>query len=165
MKERPIIFSTESVRAILAGRKTQTRRVLKPQPDFTLAEPQERICPFGKPGDRLWVKERFTHYQRGIDMATTVVVYSADYDEFNQPYHWKSPMFMPRKYSRITLEIVNVRCEQILDMPREDVFAEGYATECDFVNSWNALNAKRGYSWDSNPYVWVLEFKRVEGEQ
>jgi hypothetical protein len=194
MSERPIIFSTESVNAILAGRKTMTRRVIKPQPDFLKngqwrydgfcskedggydvhwfekldekGEPTEKYdhvgkCPFGKPGDRLWVREAY--YADGV-----VVFYREDYAQWGigeiRKDEWKSPMFMPRWCSRLTLEIVNVRCEQLLDMPQEDVYAEGYGSMCDFRHAWNSLNEKRGYSWESDPWVWVLEFKKMKGE-
>jgi len=163
-KERPIIFSAESVRAILDGVKTQTRRVMKPQPTFEPYESDpgfwcwkdcqwlaggigipssaiEDYSPFGVPGDRLWVRERFSTEADG---------------------NWKSPLFMPRKFSRLTLEITEVRCERLINIKAQDVLAEGYTTKLDLINAWNALNAKRGFPWEANPWVWVLMFKKLE---
>ena len=75
-------------------------------------------------------------------------------------------MFMPRWASRLTLEITNVRCERLHDQSRDDLFMEGYDSYFalkDYMKAWDALNAKRGYGWDTNPWVWVIEFKKIEG--
>jgi hypothetical protein len=207
MKERPIIFSAESVKAILDGRKTQTRRVAKGvgyineyreigwEPAFTTAKwytsiaidrdgmevPGKEVfgvhsedgeyglpCPYGAPGDRLWVREKFIKIKI---FDKEQALYSDTIPPELMPVKWESPMYMPRKYSRLTLEIVNVRCEQLKSITRNDVQAEGYYEEnsigidrLGFIMAWNALNAKRGFGWDRNPWVWVLEFKQMKGE-
>ncbi len=135
MKERPILFSGPMVRAILEGRKTQTRRVMNPQPTqwttdehgFIWPAIPTRIggetvcglmqCRHGMKGDILWVKETWREGSDGIE-------YRAD-DEDPTLLKWKSPLFMPRKYSRITLEIVNVRVKRVQDISDDDAKAEG----------------------------------------
>src|SRR5258707_7546942 len=145
MKERPILFSEGMIKAILEGRKTQTRRVMKPQPEEgTLYGPEwynpemedkdgelypgpeifgvyteewGLKFPYGAPGDRLWVREAFREMKAGYD-------YKADYpDRIN--FKWQSPIYMPRSASRITLEITRVRAEHIQDITLEDCLAEG----------------------------------------
>lgn len=208
MKERPILFSEPMVRAILAGTKQQTRRVIKPQPDgfvpctnrpFWLAAKHDRptiTCPYGQPGDRLWVREtwraffddevpperprgpRHTLGQPSRPDRKSFVFYKADGpgpvhpDGF--PACWHSAIYMPRKYSRITLEITGVRVERLQDISNEDARAEGvlpaYADQCVALGHqyearplyrelWQHINGPG--SWDANPWVWVLEFKRV----
>jgi len=190
-KEKPIIFSAESVQKILCGTKTQTRIVMKPQPtdDFSPYRvgwyaptkidrhgeeyPGAEVfgvynecgdegykSPFGAIGHRLWVREPFW-----VGQQDGKIYFGLD-DDFYDPDIWKkkSPLFMPRSASRLTLEITNVRCERLWDMPPHDALAEGYSTVCDFVDAWNSLNAKRGFGWQSNCWVWVLEFKKIESE-
>ena len=225
MKERPIIFSTEMVRAILDGRKTQTRRVVKkpikyvqagyyknkvvshytyPIPIKTLIKhnygfwyPLEVIakeCPFGIVGDRLWVKETFclvndTEFggKKWIDYRATPK-YESEHPAGweNDPHNpdalkWKSSRYMNRKYSRINLEITNIRVERVQDINNLDALAEGitcpkprqYSQDSDieypdvepteiFQEFWNSINARRGYGWDKNPWVWVIEFKKFK---
>ena len=212
MTERPIIFNGEEVRAILRGEKTQTRQPVKPQPIFLHeANPPRWLwavkkwhqvewvdkiqplsivdyCPFGQPGDRLWIRETFVEHPQFSELA-----YRAEGEEFEggggftwKP-KWSPPVYMPRKFSRITLEITDVRAEQVQDITEDDARAEGVDTEfriavaridggpyrhiqyhCShrggFANTWRKLYAKRpGFSWDANPWVWVITFKRVEG--
>jgi len=185
MKERPIIFSASMVRAILEDRKTQTRRVIKPQPTGELAgiagvkvgflkyEPRYiwrdehgeltkwLRCPYGDPGDRLWVRE--TRWRGGGYAAT---------DPPNLANEGKVPsIFMPRWASRITLEITGVRAERIQDISMHDALSEGAeplhsdfhdGSHCIgwFKRIWDSINAKRGFGWDANPWVWVIEFKK-----
>ncbi len=144
MKERPVIFTAESVRAILAGHKTQTRRVLKPQPSPTGGSRIDRIeysgplgwvptspsgkvgifhpvtyrCPYGNVGDRLWVRESWT------DEAPNKIYYRADMD-FIPSTAWRSPIFMPRNASRLLLEIVHIRTEPLHNIGTLDAIAEG----------------------------------------
>ena len=199
MKERPILFSGEMVRAILDDRKTMTRRVVKPQPEQdtdcpyhigTGIERKARICPYGKPGDRLWVRETFC--DRNNNGEQTKPLYRADGQEYEDGdgWHfeakWKPSIFMPRMYSRITLEITNVRVERLQGISEKDAFAEGIDDESEeynkaehfqlggsqiqggapaiftFIGLWDSINAKRGYSWESNPWVWVVEFERIK---
>lgn len=196
MKEHPIIFSSEMVQAILDGRKTQTRRIIKPQPEASLSRiensnlwtytgcDREWKCPCGQSGDRLWVKETaergwLPHLLTGEPTKHETAVYAADKapcleeNGFDLMPWWKGPIcparFMPRWVSRITLEITGVRVEQIQDISEEDAVKEGVhdytnmASPIDFfICLWNKLNGKRGFGWDVNPYVWVIEFKRIE---
>jgi hypothetical protein len=193
--ERPIIMSSESVRAILDGRKTQTRRVVKPIPETYPYEITEADCTYGKVGDRLWVKEKYG-FKPSVETGEYETVYCDDFyiaDELIWTEYglWKNPMFMPRSYSRLTLEITDVRCERLQDISKEDCFNEGiiqigykhfhngiqsgeldeddncyyYSTpEESYSRLWNTLYTKRGFPWESNPYVWAIEFKRVEEE-
>lgn len=191
MKERPILFSGEMVRAILAGRKTQTRRVIK-YPictnkeiyadagltwygNFGLRKP----CKFGEVGDRLWVKETFAIFG-------TKPVYRAscqrDSKENNdwwisdgmiwQDMKWKPSIFMPRWASRIILEIVDTRIERLQEISVSDALTEGvmcdgkFSTEKDIpypVATYKSLwdSINGPGSWDANPFVWVIEFKQV----
>lgn len=190
-KCRPILFSGPMVRAILRGDKTQTRRVIKPQP--IQVERHERFhvrCPFGLPGDNLWVRETFArttdNESRGaiaFKADNECQVYLCDYggegdpvglgeatscDEWDHEPTWKPSIHMPRWASRITLEVVEVRVERLQEMSEYDLAREGYHERSHakclkaFVHSWDALNAKRGFSWESNPWVWVVEFNQTE---
>lgn len=204
MKERPIIFSGESVRAIIEGRKTQTRRVCKfaqsfdgaayavcparisgwiawfsgrPSPniaEFTKAQYDHGFdCPHGSPGDRLWVREY--HW---INETEGLVAYLAD---GKMPEHmtarWRSPIYMPRKFSRLTLEITDVRVQRLQEIKREDLWAEAagdceesqhedcfYGThgkQCRFEKKWDRINKR--HPWASNPWVWCISFRAIEG--
>ena len=191
MKERPIILCTEMVRATLEGRKTKTRRVVRelkyylPKtwdiavPHNMYAEPYLKIpyqpegdviggrysCPYGQVGDRLWVRET------GVwDDSKGFVAYKANMPDVNAK--WQSPIFMPRWASRITLEITDIRVERLQEITEEDANKEGnpYPDMGGkgslpplwwFKKLWDSINAKRGYSWESNPWVWVISFKRI----
>jgi hypothetical protein len=219
IKERPILFSAPMVRAILDGRKTVTRRTIKPmrgyedcdtcRPDNAAASHSvwwhgrlEAVgvmqdCPYGKPGDRLWVRETWycNHFdvQKGpylqpaeiVDLDQSredgELVYAADgltpYEQ-EQPT-WKPSIHMPRWACRILLEITDVRVERLQDITSAQVTAEGVSTHGealwggewwvdapdqaiedarkDFADLWTST----GGNWDANPWVWVVEFKRV----
>lgn len=199
MKETGIIFTGESVRAILAGTKTQTRRVvtgrplewLAPEmfvPEF-VADPSNNLCPYGYAGDRLWVRETW-----GLTASIPVSAQrQAIKDGFCLPgwlawraddpagnWCWRSPIFMPRWASRITLEVTGVRVERVQEISEEDAWAEGVLPptwETDglcfsrdhqhidarpaFACLWDSINAKRGYSWESNPFCWAITFRRI----
>ena len=172
MSERPILFSAEMVRAILEGRKTQTRRVMNPQP------PLENIsCPYAV--DRLWVRESFAVHSFGGagENEWVRLRYPADGKTVEYKRAGKLPggkremnkklpsIHMPRWASRINLEVVNVRAEKLHEISPFDVEAEG-SPESEtvfggFVRLWDSINGPRGYSWDVNPWVWVIEFKTV----
>jgi len=173
MKERPIIMSTDSVRAILAGTKTQTRRVMNPPPEpIGLVAPKKLKCPFGTRGDRLWVKEAFASGIPGCWEHQKGILYRADHQDqrngdgpLNMQGLWKSPLFMPRRASRIVLEITKVGYQRLWSMWHHDARDEGYGYHPDclkwYQEAWDKLNAKRGFPWESNPWVWVVKFKRI----
>jgi len=201
MKERPILFSTTMVKAILEGRKTQTRRFVNPQPTFsentgfhwkgymygigsnyaeTVSNFVNTSCPFGKVGDRLWVRESW--YQKG-----TVGRSYPDDDEYqffghkqaayvadgDAPKDWtfrKRPsIHMPRWACRLVLEITNIRVELLNDITEDDAVAEGmvadddYCAEEYFSKLWNEINGWDKKGWNANPWVWVVEFKVIQG--
>ncbi|MCD2460419.1 hypothetical protein LRM39_18285 [Enterobacter cloacae complex sp. 2021EL-01261] len=189
-----MIFNSEMVRAILDGRKTQTRRIIKPQP--VMYEPGQSIhvsdmindalrCPFGSVGDRIWVRETWAEAGAG---APDLKLYRANYPE-HVPAHyenvppvdeirWTPSIHMPRWASRITLEIVGVRVERLQDISQADAVAEGAPQSHpsidavsqqhgfpDFSRSWYGQTWQSIYgaeSWQFNPWVWVIEFKRIE---
>lgn len=194
MSEKPILFSGEMVRAIFDGRKTQTRRVIKvrtsdnkmvrPFPPWWIEEDgilyqqdeygdyydMVNFCPYGDPGDRLWVRET-AWYGPQPDRAE----YDADMDDIARESALfygakkKPSIYMPRWASRITLLIKDVRVERLQDINVDDAIAElggyaqGIANECvHFMELWDSINAKRGYGWDTNPWVWVIEFEKMD---
>ncbi len=198
MKTRPIFFNSEMVSAILAGRKTQTRQLMEPQPvlgkvwkDWIISSEKmdlpRQYCPYGIPGDRLWVRETWFPIQDPAVYACAGVdiIYKADWDADGISREeardagvdrWRSPIFMPRRASRITLEIINVHAERLQDIKAGDVAKEGWpnAPETEYVwtpgifriregfnwfrELWDSINTKRGYGWDVNPWGWVIEF-------
>jgi hypothetical protein len=244
--DRPILFNGEMVQAILDERKTQTRRIIKPQPDRSLVlgdtlktwtyDPDGKpclalawrdlwshpgmdlagaaFCPYGAPGDRLWVRETWIADPPHDDTWDYYLFSDGAHENFDalperykNPKHvihraswsgpdlrWRPSIFMPRWASRITLEVVNVRVERVQEIGRDDAIAEGMmyqdtgknqwgnprpswtwnkdhlgsADDCldtpqfAFGNLWNEVNEKRSYPWEVNPFVWVIEFRRVE---
>lgn len=161
-KERPIIFGTESVLAIIEGRKTQTRRVIKPQPcdgcedergiyyqklesrivagiPMTFADRVRPVCPYGKPGDRLWVREAWYSGEsnpNGMEVSRYLVEDDQDWwqvapRDWLKAQNWRphrrlrSPIHMPRWASRLTLEITEVRVERLQEIKPRDAAAEG----------------------------------------
>ena len=178
MADRPILFTGEMVRAILDGRKTMTRRVCVGQRELSnIHDFQLDRCPHGQSGDTLWVREA-TRAGAWYD-GTKRAMYAADADwvpDLYTPCLWfgkrnyKPPMFMPRCWSRITLEITGVRVERVQEISEADAVAEGMtmigpaamSNRTSFARLWDTINAKRGYGWDANPWVWVVEFQRME---
>ena len=170
MKERPIIMSTSMVSAILEGRKTMTRRVCQGQRELSnVYDFQLDRCPYGVPGDRLWVRETWrnsSHYD-----GTPCVCYKADNMcqcgkpakvGVDAPYvTWRPSIHMYKSWARIWLEIIAVRVERLQEITETDAMAEGLQGY--FRAYWDSLNAKRGYPWESNPWVWVISFKRGDG--
>jgi hypothetical protein len=241
MRERPIIFSSEMVKALLAGRKTQIRRVVSirntdyyedksinynneitgifPHKNQGLywtfclswsvvgiehSDATNIPCPYGQPGDRLWVRETLIRHKEAKDMPDTITYLSDLTPVIGQsaprpPYlhravwEWgerrKLPsIFMPRWASRLDLEIVNVRPERLQDISEENAKAEGIKGHTEhgggshsnpitiypafpekdggflsprdaYEALWDSINAKRGYPWSDNPWVWVVEFE------
>jgi len=178
------------VKAILDGRKTQTRRVVKPQPDGMDKVYEKdfrkdfggRRYPYGKPGSTLWVRECFAICPEDFK-DTGGYIYRADdkYNDYVCSFEWRPSIYMPRKASRITLEITGVRVERLQDISQSDAMSEGvvgreycpspdscvdpdncgFDAEIHFEKLWNSINGKK-YPWDSNPWVWVIEFKKVD---
>lgn len=250
MKERPILMSGPTIRAILDDRKTAMRRVAGTPPagsESVLKRPGDTFantfwngeqwetqnievssyclchtrqmrrynpptntgkiewyqwesspfyCPYGKPGDRLWVREtwatpgNYDHIKPSdlIDTMCHEIVYRAT-ELYPVYYNWRPSIHMPRWASRITLEITGVKVERLQDISEEDALAEGLYTLSNrdgtfynynsgieprywwtdpisaFVALWQSINGKRpGCNWDSDPLVWVIEFKRIESE-
>lgn len=204
MKERPIIFKyvnvDEMIRAILSGRKTQTRIPIKLDingtyycrdaranldPDIVWQkEVLEAHCPFGVARDRLWVREAFNDddylgkVERRADYPQHWDAKDTDGDDDVDigvgDIKWKPSTRMPREYSRITLEIVNVRVERVQEINEENAMAEGirpssarrfveggHSSIVFFERSWNSIYGKGQYAWDKNPWVWVIEFKKL----
>jgi hypothetical protein len=137
MKQRPILFSGPMVRAILEGRKTQTRRIVKPQPVFEnklgvafwpdgMGPVDYRLCPYGQDGDRLWVKETFQTGEYAQNEPRGAVYRATDPDwETCEGWKWKPSIFMPRALSRITLEITGIRVQRLQDISEAAAMAEG----------------------------------------
>ncbi len=231
-------MSADSVRAILEGRKTQSRRVVKHQPCRSLPhtktvgeglhsldivhplgwswhpngpngwrafavdladvlESMVQRCPYGRAGDRLWVKESWMQlYEADNEGGLTCLPPSfeptrralrrakyraTDTAPANFAASWRGPLLMPRWASRLTLELTEVRVEPVQDLSEADARAEGMTLEAlrgtvnghpatvhamshvqRYIWEWDTLNAKRGFAWASNPWVWVLTFRRVE---
>ena len=215
MSEHPILFSAPMVLAILDGSKTQTRRVIKPQPFgdyYRLCGPEwyepaveingelspgreifgvysddgvwGRKSPYA-PGDRLWVRETFCEY------PAVRAIYRADYGKFTPISDgiggpWRPSIHMPRWASRIDLEVTAVRVERVQEIGKDDAEAEGvgrissvgmmqafgwrdygggkgfFDPRKSFASLWDSINAKRGFGWAANPWVWVYEFRRVK---
>lgn len=237
MKARPMPMSAPMVRAILAGTKTQTRRVVKPQfvadampvempatdpaggwvvPGHSgtwwceaAANPDDaRRCPYGQPGDRLWVREAF-RFPQSLDHLSPIEIgekalavgypkpwcpiqFEADglrrtpqeWRDFvtppqaNEAGRLRAGMHMPRWASRITLEVTGVRVERVQDISVADAIAEGvnihpdhhskppesiYSPVQAYRDLWESINGPE--SWEANPWVWVVEFKRLEVQQ
>ena len=235
IREMGIIMSGESVRAILEGRKTQTRRVIKPQPFYYPGDQKLELspfwtwtkgkigydsihsdwpnclikhCPYGQIGDRLWVKETFViedtrSYAYNITIPTDrPLKFEQDWEDQDYKYpliphyrstepephivpletgdladdrtRWSSPFFMPKWAARLWLQIVDVRVERLQEIGIDDLGAEGYPPgwsvdeECSqayewFSDLWDSLNAKRGFPWEKDPWVWVIEFRVIRG--
>lgn len=221
-KERPILFSAPMVRAILDGQKTQTRRVVKPRGRCSLFAVEEdgspmwtdsyildpgndewrmRDCPYGAPGDRLWVRESHQRFDKGS--CDQHVWYTAGRNdnsyvartrpEIDQDAPWPRDaagpaggavygvpsIHMPRWASRITLEIISIRIERLNDCSNADARAEGVwqgpsgawftgphgliaypDPVAAYAALWREINGDA--SWEANPFVWVVEFKRVQ---
>lgn len=207
MIERPILFSAPMVRAILEGHKTQTRRVAKltdtgrvkavgSPKNWHVDDPAATLaCPYGQPGDQLWVRESFSFHEAPINPyflppdapgeAIGIHYWADGNPEWG---NWDKPrpsIHMPRRASRISLEVTGVRIERLHAITEADARAEGVETDefmefmdwahsvaprdvsCEFPalrgefrKLWEKINGTD--SWDANPWVWVIEFKRVK---
>jgi len=207
MKERPILMSTPMVRAILEGRKSQTRRTKgldflrhipftngldeKPykhakdgtwcyqlQTEVDDSREYKLRCPYGQPGDILWVRETWTLIDGKFGYRALVT------DEEARRYKWKPSIFMPKEACRIMLEVTDVRAERLNDITDDDAKAEGIDYVIDKITGycgrnylhggynlmitpyhgyrslWESINGEG--SWKMNPWVWVIEFKIME---
>ena len=222
MSEHPIIFSGPMVRAILEGRKTQTRRVIKPQPPAEIAaavdhwcdtgeiygfgkiaydddgkiiwplcgglRPTSIRCPYGIPGDRLFVKEGYRIDHGIVNRQAVDGVYLADQEPFacclsaaewtkwqlrKWRYRGMPGRFMYKSLARLWLEVTAVHVERVQEISRSDCIAEGIEAEFhghpisglhhEFAALWGSINGKRGYGWESNPWVRCVLFKVADG--
>ena len=187
MKERPILFNAPMVRALLDGTKTQTLRIVKAR-DLEwmdvhqgLREPDNaERCPYGQPGgDRLYVRETwaaphaYDHLPPRLIPQDARIHYAATEDRGG--LLWRPSIHMPRWASRITLEIASVRVERLQSISEADALAEGVNVHQDhhgrptisiyspvqaYRDLWEQINGPG--SWDANPWVWVVEFRRIE---
>lgn len=214
VKERPILFSSEMVRAIRARLKTQTRRPVKPQPSYiewfehqsgwigsfgedagSATNPHRMVdCPFGRIGDRLWVKEGWAEIFKDVQECdrhlldrrershVKDVLYREEFAHLAKDYHpwdWAGANTMPRWASRILLEVTGVKVERAHEITNEDVRAEGVPPE--HIDKWrNFLHPNdihghafgerwdaiygKTFPWSSNPWVWCVSFKVLEPE-
>ena len=198
---KPIIFSTPMVQAILDGKKTQTRRVIKiddaPEnwkisiagTSIVRTEPYDVKLPRYAAGDNLWVRETFCEvpYEhnhvpiKGGHITIPKYAYKAD-SERDYTGIWKSSIHMPREAARIFLRVKTVRVERLQDITPKDAWDEGcrignsfpweehipeLQQQCRdilFIPLWDRFNRKRGYGWDTNPWVWVYEFEKINKE-
>lgn len=206
MKETGLMFKAPLVRAILEGQKTQTRRVLKPQPapnhphdggtkwvlerglhvpvgsvgHLSVREKMGLRCPMGQPGDLIYVRETFNHFERNENFKEGCeCFYRADGDCVDlQP--WRPAIHMPKHAARIWLEITSVRVERLQQITDTDCWAEGGITEARpdqfSVHSVIATDGKAylsprgafsslwestGGNWAADPWVWVIDFKTI----
>lgn len=201
MKERGILFNSEMVRAILEGKKTQTRRVVKNQKRYwksVIPHKADKIgfqCPFGKAGDRLWVREtwasetkdmKYAQAQHEDGMSESPIRYRVTDDVSGLNLKWKPSIYMPRWASRINLEILTIRVERVQEISEEDAKAEGFEHQIKnpteyqkkiienggyqhrsarngFRLLWDWIHCRKGFGWDANPFVWVIESLKIEG--
>lgn len=218
IKERPILFSAPMVRAILEGRKTVTRREVKKraaldclaagfEPSFLALPGNADLCPYGQPGDQLWVRETFALFGNedgccidwqdnlvkgdergaariyrascppgdyGLNQIPAKAEWKPDTEAMEYDGAWRPSIHMPRWASRILLEITGVRVERLQDINRADIRAEGLQCPQELASddvspnykdwypaAWRELWESTGGDWDANPWVWVVEFKRV----
>lgn len=205
MNEKPILFNSEMVNAILSGRKTQTRRIMRDQPEVIPPEDECGVpgywipynagktmvrnemmtiaCPLGNPGDQLWVRETWARYN--IDQASHDMAYRATTPaDWPKDGLWRPSIHMPRWASRINLLITGVRVERLNDISEQDAISEGLECYVDdgvpyygpfnngdcrpdvvFRGLWDSIyGQKEGENWQANPWVWVIEFERMEAK-
>lgn len=164
-----IIFSTESVRAILEGRKTMTRRLVR----LPIGQRIENMKPRYQPGNILYVKEAWAEVSDFVDVDPAVgipdgYIYKADWEEGAEAPEWNSPLFMPEKAARLFIMITAVRAERLQEISENGCYAEGIKVHIpvpgdgepnprlQYANLWDKLNPK--YPWRNNPWVWAYTF-------
>ncbi|MFA4917004.1 MAG: hypothetical protein WC560_10085 [Syntrophales bacterium] len=189
MKEIPILFKSEMVKAILEGRKTQTRRIVK-LGNFDGTDPLyetndgyivdvKTMCPYGQVGDHLWVRETWMHRWTPPEPTkgtTEDIIYKASNPELGKEWKWRPSIFMPRWASRITLEITDIRVQRLQEIPLRDIEAEGvwiyedpykgrgssiFQCRMRYARLWDSINGTE-YPWQSNPFIWAITFKRID---
>ncbi len=187
VKERGLILNDEMVRAFLDGNRTQTRRFVEEKfyGRAVAAELLAKHCPYGQPGDRIWVRETYRVHGKATDVATLVYrasvrnswteqTHRVPVEVCNKPVSekWTPSIHMPRWASRILLEITDVRVERLHDMSEADAKAEGATPatykitpseavyRVGFGDIWRSIYGQD--NWLSNPLVWVIEFKRIQ---
>lgn len=189
MKARPILFSAPMIKALLAGTKNQTRRTIKPQPDcgFIVGAPGSPACPYGAPGDLLWVRETWARnaHQVSDTRMDTSLVYRADGEsralDNGCELPWRPSIFMPRQHSRLTLRITEVRVQRLQEISEADAQAEGVSDAALSARSLHRFNNMKPWpelyrpmysllwdeingagSWAANPWVWALTFEVLQ---
>ena len=204
------MFSAPMVCAILEGRKTQTRRAIVPtitethcSKECACGGPSDwvwkshrsphvqqlaKFCPYGAPGDRLWVRETCLP-DPPRDGSWDDCMYDGDQlyrnlsvipENYRHPEHviyraawtgddlrWLPSIHMPRWASRITLEVADVRVQRVQEISEGDCLAEGCGAKDRrvFAELWDSINAKRGFGWEANPWVWAITFRRRDEQQ
>lgn len=178
---KPILFNTDMVRAILDGRKTVTRRVVKfkpgQNPQWTGYIPDGQVlygsnnipaakAPY-RAGDILYVRKTWT-------MLVGSYLYRADQKTgMKHPGKWLPSIHMPKEAARLFLRVTDVRAERLQDIfkdppgPKNQVVREGFRYGCDFIATWQNTMSRKDwpvYGWNANPLVWVIEFERVSKE-
>ena len=154
---KPILFNTEMVRAILDGKKTQTRRPVKEYVEY-------------EPEDILYVRETFANISKAFpnNIYSSNIYYRASATERDlkwfkaEGWNWKPSIHMPKEAARIFLKVTNVRVERLQDIASIEAGKEGFGNRAHFIEKWNEIYSDKGYEWESNPYVWVIEFERCE---
>lgn len=185
MSERPILMNTDMVRAILEGRKTVTRRVIKPQPDgrpvrmaesscypdcFAIEGTSKVVRPPYQPGDILWVRETWCE-SLGQAGKYFYRAYAGPRDEMREYAHsfnrWRPSIHMPRAAARIFLRVTDVRVERLQDCGNMQAKDEGCTCSSQFVRLWDSTVKpadRAAFGWDANPWVWVISFERISKE-
>ena len=194
---KPILFNMEMVRAILDGRKTQTRRPIKSpsglfhvcwrktdpnnkwveQVDENEMSTDKRVNPPYDTGDILYVRETWKAIDISFELLSLWIQYQADknskrikfeYDRFHKfkKYHdkngWQPNIFMPKEAARIFLKVTDVRVERLQDIASIEAGKEGFGNRAHFIEKWNEIYSDKGYGWDDNPFVWVIEFEVMD---
>lgn len=187
MKQIPMLFSTPMVLALLAGTKTQTRRIVEPQPidneqvdgqfyagDYSASVRKDILhdwqhqfayqCARWQPGDVLWVRETWAEVEN--DSGRMITVFRADVpDEYHKEIKWKPSIFMPRAACRLFLEITDVRVEQLQDISTEDAVAEGIEQQHRFWRDYHNKKDKGTGFLDTADITWPYERRSYSAEQ
>lgn len=208
VREGPILFKGRLVRAILEDRKWQTRRVIKPQTTSGPHQIEDLVTskdalaafirhksPYGKKGDRLYVRETWAGCCGRYAYQADGKVVGGFKKSWLPTTRWRPSIHMPKRLSRITLEVTRIRVERIQQITEADAKAEGvqipvtsegcpegkvkmlvrvgtpyrtdywnarHAYRAEFAYLWDSINKRRGYGWEKNPWVWVVDFRRIK---